>query len=76
LFEGDRLIIAGHEQDGRRAQRRLPILGSMALGQTDCDRRSAAIMAHMDELTPGSELFKGRPFDQEIIVLWSLASEL
>jgi transposase-like protein len=51
----------------------------MALVQTARDRSAAAIMAQMVERTPTSELFKGRQFDQEVIVLcvrWYLSFKL
>jgi transposase-like protein len=51
----------------------------MALVQTARDRSAAAIMAQMVERTPSSELFKGRQFDQEVIVLcvrWYLSFKL
>ena len=41
----------------------------MALVQTERDRDGAARMTQMIELMPASELFKGRQFDQEVIVL-------
>ena len=50
-----------------------------ALVQSDRDLEGAAIMTQMDDLTPASELFKGRQFDQEVIVLcvrWYLSFKL
>jgi transposase-like protein len=50
-----------------------------ALVQTERDRGGAAIMAQMVERMPSSELFKGRQFDQEVIVLcvrWYLSFKL
>ena len=50
-----------------------------ALVQTERDRDGAAITAQMVERTPASDLFKGRQFDQEVIVLcvrWYLSYKL
>jgi transposase-like protein len=50
-----------------------------ALVQSDRDLEGAAIMTQMFKVTPTSELFKGRQFDQEIIVLcvrWYLSYKL
>lgn len=41
----------------------------MAQVQSDRDLEGAAVMTQMVDVTPASELFKGRQFDQEIIVL-------
>ena len=51
----------------------------LALVQSDRDLEGAAIMTQVDDLTPASELFKGRQFDQEVIVLcvrWFLSFKL
>jgi transposase-like protein len=50
-----------------------------ALVQTERNRDGAAIMTQMVELMPASELFKGRQFDREVIVLcvrWYLSFKL
>ena len=51
----------------------------MALVQSDRDLKGAAVMTQMVDVTPASELFKGRQFDREIIVLcvrWYLRYKL
>lgn len=52
---------------------------SSALVQTDDALDGAAIMTQRVELTPASEMFKGRQFGQEVIVLcvrWCLSNKL